>query len=377
MQTDFDTVVVGAGVVGLAAARQLALSGQNVLVVEMAARAGTQTSSRNSEVVHAGLYYPTRSLKARLCVRGRNILYSFCASHGVEVKRIGKLIVATSNDEESKLQSIATLANCNGVDDLVWMSQADVAELEPEVTCTRALFSPSTGIVDASGFMLALQGEAEAHGASFAFNATFEKAAKQNDEFIVTVSHASGEISEFTAQSLINCAGHGAHDVAAKIMGFAHKKLPPRYFAKGNYCSVSGKSPFTHLIYPVPVAGALGVHATLDLDGAVRLGPDIQWVDAVDYSMTSELPKIFASAVQSYWPGVMNRALRPSYCGIRPKIHGPLDSFADFNIQQEAEHGIANLINLFGIESPGLTASMAIAEFLDHDENQRNSTPKL
>jgi L-2-hydroxyglutarate oxidase LhgO len=365
MAVDFDTVIVGAGVIGLAIARQLSRSGQQVLVLEKAGRAGTETSSRNSEVIHAGIYYPAGSLKARLCVEGREMLYDFCASHGVATKRLGKLIVAAAAEDEAKLHSIASLATANGVDDLQRLSQEEVSRLEPGVRCTKALFSPSTGIVDATGFMLALQGEAETLGASFAFNCVFMSARKHDDGFIITASDSNSESTDITCGSLVNCAGHGAHDVAGMIQGYPAAKLPPRYLAKGNYCSVSGGAPFKHLIYPVPVSGALGIHATLDLAGAVRLGPDIQWIDELEYSLPSGLPETFASAVEAYWPGVSERTLTPSYCGIRPKIHGPGQSFADFEIQNHAEHGIPGLTNLFGIESPGLTASLSIAELVE------------
>lgn len=369
MSADFDAVIAGAGVAGLAIARRLAHSGLNVMVLERAARAGTETSSRNSEVIHAGIYYPSNSLKARLCVAGRKLLYEYCASHGVETRRLGKLIVATSAEEETKLQSIASLAKANGVEDLEWLPPAGVAELEPEVRCIRALLSPSTGIVDATGFMLTLQGEAEALGVGFAFNTAFLEARKQDDVFIVTASDARGEKTGITCASLINCAGHGAHDVAKAIAGYPVASLPPRFMAKGNYCSLSGSSPFRHLIYPVPVSGALGIHATLDMTGAVRFGPDIQWTDALDYSLPPGLPEKFASAVETYWPGVRGRTLTPSYCGIRPKIHGPSEGFADFAVQDQSEHGIAGLISLFGIESPGLTASLAIAELVERGLN--------
>ena len=369
MSADFDAVIAGAGVAGLAIARRLALSGLNVMVLERAARAGTETSSRNSEVIHAGIYYPSNSLKARLCVAGRKLLYEYCASHGVETRRLGKLIVATSAEEEAKLQSIASLAKANGVEDLEWLPPAGVAELEPEVRCIRALLSPSTGIIDATGFMLTLQGEAEALGVGFAFNTAFLEARKQDDVFIVTASDARGEKTGITCASLINCAGHSAHDVAAAIQGYPVASLPPRYLAKGSYCSLSGHAPFRHLIYPVPVSGALGIHATLDMTSAVRFGPDIQWTDALDYSLPPGLPEKFASAVETYWPGVRGRTLTPSYCGIRPKIHGPSEGFADFAIQDQSEHGIAGLISLFGIESPGLTASLAIAELVERGLN--------
>ncbi len=361
MSADFDSIVVGAGVIGLAIARELSLAGQSVLVVEKAPSAGTDTSSRNSEVIHAGIYYPTDSLKARLCVEGRELLYGYCASRGVETKRIGKLIVTTSAEEEGKLQNIRALAKANGVDDLQWLSQADVSKLEPEVACTSALFSPSTGIFDAAGFMLALQGDAEANNATFAFNATLTSAYQDGNSFVVSVQSTDGEVTKLSCTHLINCAGHGAHEIAKKIAHYPVEKLPPRFLAKGSYCSVSGKSPFQHLIYPVPVAGALGIHATLDVGGAVRFGPDIQWIETLNYDMPAGLPEKFASAVAAYWPSVKDRALTPGYCGIRPKIHGPSRSFADFKIQREDEHGIPGLTNLFGIESPGLTAALAIA----------------
>jgi len=366
MAPDVDAVIVGAGVIGLAVARELALQGKEVMVLEKATGAGTETSSRNSEVIHAGIYYPTGTLKARLCVEGRDLIYDYCASHGVETKRLGKLIVATSPEEEAKLQSIKALASANSVDDLQWLSPSDVSDLEPEIHCTRALLSPSTGIVDAQGFMLALQGDAEALGAGFAFNTRFISARKQDGFFIISASGTDGESTELSSTILVNCAGHGAHDVARSIENYAAPRLPPKHMAKGNYCSVSGKPPFRHLIYPVPVSGALGIHATLDLANAVRFGPDIQWIDTFDYSLPAGLPEKFTSAIEAYWPGVRDRALLPSYCGIRPKIHGRESGFADFQIQGEREHEIAGLVNLFGIESPGMTASLAIARHAAH-----------
>ena len=365
MAADFDTVVVGAGVIGLAIARKLALSGQQVLVLEKAVRAGTETSSRNSEVIHAGIYYPTGSLKARLCVAGRKLLFDYCASYNVDTSRPGKLIVATNTEEEAKLKSIAALALANGVDDLQWLSQADVAKREPAIRCTSALLSPSTGIIDAAGLMLSLQGDAETGGADFAFNTTCKKVEKRDGLFIVNAGSANGEASEVTCKHLVNCAGHGAHKVATTIAAYQTRNLPPQHFAKGSYCSLSGPAPFAHLIYPVPVSGALGIHATPDFAGGVRFGPDIQWVDGVDYALQANLPDIFVHAIKNYWPDVRNRTLTPSYCGIRPKIHSPQQGFADFDIQLPEAHGIAGLINLFGIESPGLTASLAIAEFVE------------
>ena len=362
MEADFDVTIVGAGVVGLAVARGLALAGLGVLVLEKAASAGAETSSRNSEVIHAGIYYPQGSLKARLCVAGRSQLYEYCASHGVETKRIGKLIVATTPAEEVKLHAIADLAKANGVGDLQWLSGAEVTNLEPEIRSTRALFSPSTGIIDSRGYMLALQGEAEAHGASFAFKSRFGGARRNDNLFNLMAYSEDGEATEISCRYIINCAGHGAHEAASLVAGFPVATLPPKYMARGSYCSMSGKSPFRHLVYPVPVSGALGIHATLDLSGAVRFGPDIEWIDALDYTVPSQTPGKFAAAIRGYWPGVDAQELQPSYCGIRPKIHGPDSGFADFEIQDGSAHGINGLVNLFGIESPGLTASLAIAE---------------
>ncbi len=365
MAADFDAVVVGAGVIGLAIARELSLAGQSVLVLEKAARAGTETSSRNSEVIHAGIYYPTGSLKAKFCVEGRELLYDYCATHGVEAKRIGKLIVATTREEEAKLESIKALADANGVTDLAWLTPSNVAVLEPEVHCTKALLSPSTGIVDVQGFTLSLQAVAEERGATFAFNSSFVSARKSDGIFIVTAEDMSGEVSEISCRLLVNCAGHGAHDVAASVKDFPPHILPPRYFAKGSYCSVSGKGPFSHLVYPVPVSGALGIHATLDMGGAVRFGPDITWTDKVDYTLPVGLSEKFSAAVESYWPGVNDRTLTPSYCGVRPKIHGPETGFADFVAQTHSVHGFVGLTNFLGFESPGLTASLAVAHLVE------------
>ena len=362
ISTDFDAIIAGAGVIGLAVARAMARAGSSVIVLDKADRAGTETSSRNSEVIHAGIYYPEGSLKAKFCVKGRAQLYEYCKSHGVETNRLGKIIAATSPEEETKLQSIKALAEANGVDDLQWLTPADVAALEPELRCTRALFSPSTGIVDAQGYMLALQAEAESLGAIFSFRTSFRAAAKQDGAFIVSATSADDEVAEISAKYLFNCAGHGAHAAATSIRDFAAATLPPRYLAKGNYCSLAGKSPFRHLIYPVPVSGALGIHATLDLAGAVRFGPNIEWIDAFDYALPDRLPETFAAAIKTYWPNVADHMLSPSYCGIRPKIHGPDAGFADFKIQDASEHGMPGLVNLFGIESPGLTSSLAIAD---------------
>jgi L-2-hydroxyglutarate oxidase LhgO len=364
MTADFDAIVIGAGVIGLAIARQLGSTGQKVLVLETASRVGTETSARNSEVIHAGIYYPTNSLKARLCVEGRKQFYAFCAERSVATRCVGKLIVAADDNEEAKLKVIQAHAIANGVRDLQWLTQSEVLRIEPEIRCSAALFSPSTGIVDVQAFMFALQASAESQGSLFAFQTSFCGAEKIDNEFYVSTIGANGETSRLTCRTLINSAGHGAHAAANSIEGFQAHLLPPRFLAKGSYCTLSGTAPFKHLIYPVPVAGGLGIHATLDMAGSVRFGPDIQWVETLDYRMPEGLVEKFVKAIQAYWPNIGSCNLSPSYCGIRPKIHGPDRGFADFMIQFENSHGIAGLVNLFGIESPGITASLAIASYV-------------
>ncbi|NMD06563.1 MAG: NAD(P)/FAD-dependent oxidoreductase [Phyllobacteriaceae bacterium] len=357
-----DTVVVGAGVVGLAIARQLARCGSEVLVIDAAADFGTETSSRNSEVVHAGIYYPAGSLKAAFCVRGRELLYAYCRAHGIAVKQTGKLIVATRPEEEEKLQVIAAQAKTNGVFDLEMLSRAEALTLEPAVNCTAAVLSPSTGIVDSRAFMVTLLGEAEAHGTNLALRTTFVSAAVQQGLWRLALQTEDGETFSLGCRQLVNAAGNGAHGVAVNVEGIVARDLPPRFMAKGSYCSVSGATPFQRLVYPVPVPGALGIHATLDMQGRVRLGPDIRWVEEMEYGTAEVNVEAFRSACLPYWPGLRNREVLPAYCGIRPKIHGPGEAAADFRIEGPAHHGLANLVNLFGIESPGLTSSMAIAE---------------
>jgi L-2-hydroxyglutarate oxidase LhgO len=362
MSVDLDAVVVGAGVIGLVVARELALGGKSVLVLEKNAGIGLETSSRNFEVIHAGIYYPQNSMKARYCVEGRQLLYDYCASHGVGAKQIGKLIVSTSAQEEAKLDAILAAAHANGVNDLTVFSQSEAKEREPEVRCTKALFSPSTGIVDSAAYMLALQGDSEALGASFAFKTSFRVASLSGSHWVVSARDSEQDITEVTCGQLFNCAGLGGHAVARAVAGFDPAHLPTQFYARGHYCSVSGASPFKHLVYPVPVPGALGIHATLDLGGAVRFGPDIQWIEKPDYAMPPGLPEKFKEAVSGYWPSVRDRELTPTYCGIRPKIHGPEASAADFMIQTEEQHGLPGLTNFFGIESPGLTSSLALAK---------------
>ncbi len=361
MTEHIETLVIGAGVIGLAVARQLAVAGQEVLVIDQAAEIGSETSSRNSEVVHAGIYYPKDTLKARLCVEGRSLLYAFCNARGIAAPPIGKLIVATTGNEIPKLEALAAAGRANGVADLQRLTAREASALEPEISCVAALLSPSTGIVDSHGFMLALQGEAEAHGAGIVLRTQFLSAARAGAAHRVSLRDADGGTTELICRNIVNAAGHGAHAVARAIEGVDRSALPPRFLAKGNYCSVAGRSPFTRLIYPIPVPGALGTHVTLDLAGRIRLGPNIEWVDDFDYSVSGNIAEQFRTACRGYWPGIETREIAPSYCGMRPKIHGPDQAFADFVIDGPGRTGVPGLVNLFGIESPGLTSSLAIA----------------
>ncbi|MGO8740688.1 NAD(P)/FAD-dependent oxidoreductase [Rhodoblastus sp.] len=355
---DVDAVVIGAGVVGLAVARRLAQAGREVIVVEAEKTIGVHTSSRNSEVIHAGLYYPEGSLKARLCVEGRKLLYAYCAERGVPAQRLGKLIVATDANQIPKLEALRRRGIANGVDDLVPLSRDEARRLEPEVECVAALLSPSTGIVDSHALMLSLQGDAEAKGARFAFQ-TKAAAIAPRDGFY-ELRTEDGDV--VTCGAIVNCAGHGAHEVARAIENYPPDKIPPRFLARGNYFTVSGRTPFSHLVYPMPVEGGLGVHVTLDLGGRMRLGPDVHWVDDLDYTPISGQEEEFRAAVMRYWPGIEKREIASAYCGIRPKITGPGAEAADFRIDGPELHGMKNLVNFFGIESPGLTSSLALAE---------------
>jgi L-2-hydroxyglutarate oxidase LhgO len=355
-----ECVVVGAGVVGLAVARRLALAGHEVLILEGESAIGTVTSSRNSEVIHAGIYYSHDSLMARFCVRGRKMLYAYCAEHGIPHRNCGKLIVATSDAETGKLAAIRAHAELNGVDDLRMISAAEARALEPAVHCTAALLSPSTGIIDSHGYMLALRGDAEAHGASVAFNAPLQSAAIDNDGFVIDVGGSDPLI--VGCRILINAAGLNAPALARNIAGMPQHKIPTAFFAKGNYFSLVSRAPFSRLIYPVPVPGGLGVHLTLDMAGQARFGPDVEWVDTIDYAVDAQRAAKFYPAIRRYWPGLPDGALQPSYSGIRPKIVPPAVANQDFVVQGPRDHGIDGLVNLFGIESPGLTSSLAIAD---------------
>ena len=355
-----DAIVIGAGVVGLATARALALAGREVIIIEGENAIGMGVSSRSSEVIHAGIYYSTGLAKARLCVAGKAMLYDFCASHHVPHSRCGKLLVATSEAELPKLAAIRAQAIANGVDDLVPLTAAEARALEPALTCTAAMLSPSTGIVDSHGLMLALLGDAEAHGAMLALDTPVVGGAITGQGIEIATGGASP--MRLVARTVINAAGLGAQAVARCLAGMPVEKVPPLHLAKGNYYALSGRSPFAHLIYPMPEGGGLGVHLTLDMGGQARFGPDVEWIDSLDYVVDPARADGFVSAIRRYWPDMPDHALAPAYAGIRPKIERPGGSSTDFLIQTPAQHGIPGLVNLFGIESPGLTSCLAIAD---------------
>jgi L-2-hydroxyglutarate oxidase LhgO len=354
-----ECVVVGAGVVGLAVARALALAGHDVLVLEAASAIGTGTSSRNSEVIHAGIYYAPGSLKARLCVQGKQQLYAYCAQRGIGHKRCGKLLVATSSEQVAQLHGIMERAALNGVDDLVLLNQAQALALEPELACEAAIFSPSTGIVDSHAFMLALQGDIENAGGMVVLNSTLADATCLHDGIDLTTQ----EGTVLRAKLVVNAAGLQAPALARRVKGLASQHVPGTWFAKGSYFTLAGRAPFSHLIYPVPQAAGLGVHLTLDMGGQAKFGPDAQWVESPeDLVVDPGRGEAFYAEVRKYWPALKDGTLIPGYAGIRPKIHPPDAPARDFLIQGPADHGVAGLVNLFGIESPGLTSALAIGD---------------
>lgn len=356
---EVEAVVIGAGVVGLACARALAQRGIETLILEQHDRVGMETSSRNSEVIHAGLYYPTGSLKARLCVQGRDQLYAYCAERSIAHQRCGKLIVATSTAQLDTLPHYHAQALANGVTDVVRLTAEEARALEPAVQCVGAMLSPSTGIIDSHGLMLALLGDAEAAGAMLVLRTPIAAGALDADGVFL---HTGGDDAmTIRTRLLINAAGLHAPGLAARLSGFPASKIPPCHYAKGNYYALSGRAPFSRLIYPMPEAAGLGVHLTFDLAGQARFGPDVEWIDAINYDVAPERADCFYAAVRRYWPDLADGSLAPAYAGIRPKITAPGEDAADFLIQGPAEHGVPGLINLFGIESPGLTASLAIA----------------
>jgi L-2-hydroxyglutarate oxidase LhgO len=355
-----DVIIVGAGVVGLAIARALSRAGREVIVIEANAGIGEETSSRNSEVIHAGIYYPAGSLMARACVAGKAALVAYCREHNVPFSLCGKLIAATDEAEAAQLLAIQARAERNGVDDLRLLSRQEAHALEPALRCTAALLSPSSGIVDSHAFMLALQGDAEAAGAAFAFKTPFLHAHADGGGLVVETG--GDEPMVLRCRTLINAAGLGAEQVARAVRELAPARVPRIRFAKGNYFVLNGRAPFSRLIYPAPVPGGLGTHLTLDLAGQARFGPDVEWVEAIDYRVDPARASSFYAAVRRYWPDLPDGALQPGYAGIRPKITGPGEPAGDFRIDDARAHGVPGLINLFGVESPGLTASLTLAD---------------
>lgn len=358
-----DCVVIGAGVIGLAVARALALAGREVIVLEARDCTGSEMSSRNSEVIHAGIYYPAESLKARFCVQGRKQLYHFCDEHRVAYKRCGKFIIATSEQQQPQLQTILENARANGVDDIVAIDKTEIQSKEPQVQCISALWSPSTGIIDSHSYMLALQGDLEGAGGIIVFNTMVTGGTVANGPLQLTIQSDDSSF-QLAANTVVNCAGLGGDKLAKAIDGINTETLPTYSYARGNYFTYSGKSPFTSLIYPVPNEYGLGVHVTLDMAGNLRFGPDVEWIDKINYEVDPSRGDVFYEAIRSYWPDLADSSLIPAYAGIRPKINGKGLPAVDFTIQGESEHGVAGLINLFGIESPGLTSSLALADYV-------------
>jgi L-2-hydroxyglutarate oxidase LhgO len=357
-----ESAVIGAGVVGLAIARALALSGREVIVLEGAESFGTVTSSRNSEVIHAGLYYPKDSLKAVLCVAGRRRLYPYLEEHGIAHLRVGKLVVATTEDEVAMLNGITVKAEANGVDDIRWLSRDEAVAMEPQVWCLGALLSPSTGILDSHGYMLSLKGEAEDHGAMFAFHAPVVGGSVGAEG--ITLEVGGAEPMTVACREVINAAGLGAQSVAHGIRGIPPANIPALYYAKGNYFSLIGRSPFTRLVYPVPDKASIGLHYTRDLAGRSRFGPDVEWVPEIGYDVDGRRAERFYESIRRYWPGLPDNSLQADYAGVRPKLQSPTEQPKDFMIQDASTHGIPGLVNLYGIESPGLTSSLALADYV-------------
>ena len=357
-----ECAVIGAGVIGLAMAAALARRGREVVVLESADAIGTGVSSRNSEVIHAGIYYPGNSLKARLCVEGRKMLYAYCRERGVGHRRCGKLIVANGEEETARLGELLERGLANGVDDLEVLDGRAARDLEGALRASAALLSPSSGIVDSHALMLGLQGDAEAAGAVIAFRSPVVGGRVGEDGIVLDVG--GDDRARLTAAAAVNCAALNAQKVAAGLEGLDRRAIPQRYLAKGNYFTLSGPSPFERLIYPVPRAGGLGVHLTMDLAGQARFGPDVEWVEEEDYDVDPDRADAFYAAVRAYWPDLRDGALLPDYAGIRPKVQAAGAPAADFVVQGPADHGVRGLVNLYGIESPGLTAAFAIAEMV-------------
>ena len=357
-----ECVVIGAGVVGLACARALAINGHEVIILEAEALIGSHTSSRNSEVIHAGIYYPTDSLRAQTCVRGKHMLYAYCDSHGVPYKRTMKMIVATTEGEIPKLKALRQKASDNGVSDLEYLDAKAISRLEPAVIAKAGLLSPSTGVIDSHRLMLAYLGDAEAHGAMLALNSPVLSGRVSKRGVILEVG---GEMPmAIESRRVINAAGLGAQEIAQRIDPLPKETIPTLYLAKGNYYSMLGQQPFSHLVYPMPAAGVLGVHVTVDLAGRCRFGPDLEYIDTLNYDVDSTRAQAFYNAVRTYFPDLADDSLRPDYCGVRPKLHALGQTQPDFVIHGPELHGIQGLVNLYGIESPGLTASLALGELV-------------
>jgi L-2-hydroxyglutarate oxidase LhgO len=354
-------LVVGAGVVGLAVARAAALAGYEVIVAEATRGIGNGVSSRNSEVVHGGMYYPTGSLRAYHCPRGRRMLYEFCASHGVPHKKCGKLIVATEDAEVGKMEAILKQGHTNGIENFVMIDGAAARAMEPALNCVAALHSPETGIVDSHSFMRALQGDLEDRGGVIAFDTRVERLSHSQAGW--RVSFSGSETGELAVDAVINSAGLGAQPLARHTEGYAPDRVPRLVLARGNYFSYTGRPAFSRLIYPAPrIDGGLGIHVTLDLAGRMRFGPDVEWIDREDYDVNASRAASFYGAIRRYWPALRDGMLQPDYAGIRPKLTGPGEPAADFLVETPRQHGLPRLIHLFGIESPGLTSSLSLAE---------------
>ncbi|NNM71197.1 NAD(P)/FAD-dependent oxidoreductase [Enterovirga aerilata] len=354
-----EVLVIGAGVIGLACARAIARSGHSVIIADREAGIGSGVSSRNSEVIHAGLYYPTGSLRARHCVRGRELLYEYCESHGVPAKRCGKLVVATSELELAKIEGIYQQGLANGVDGLSLIEADRAKTLEPNLSCIAALLSEETGIVDSHALMLALQGDVEDASGNLALNAEITRLS--HTALGWEVEYRGADSGSMTVDAVVNAAGLGAQALARATDGYPPDRIPPLVYAKGNYFGCLGKPAFRRLIYPAPVDGGLGTHLTLDLAGRMRFGPDVEWVDRLDYEVRPERAGSFYASIRRYWPGLPDGALVPDYAGIRPKLTGPGEKPADFVVEGPEEHGLPRLVALFGIESPGLTSALSLA----------------
>ena len=353
-------LVVGSGVVGLAVARAAAIAGHEVIVAEAAVAIGTGVSSRNSEVIHAGLYYPTGSSRAYHCTRGRRMLYAFCASHGVPHRKCGKLVVATNESERERLAAVHMQAQINGVEGIEIIEAAAARRLEPELACVAAMRSPETGIIDSHGYMLALRGDLEDHGGMIAFGSEIERLRPRGGGWEAAVGGSEPQWLSFDA--VVNCAGLGAQRLARVTEGYPPARVPRLVLAKGNYFAFTGRPAFSRLIYPVPVPGGLGVHVTLDLAGRMRFGPDVEWIESENYDVDPGRARLFYQRIRDYWPTLPDDSLAPDYSGIRPKLTGPGEPAADFLVEGPPQHGLARTVHLFGIESPGLTCSLSLAE---------------